>query len=436
MSTSHIEETTHNPVTDAIVPDGATNEPTPELHEETTPLKVATAPPVRQSRLSMAFNRISCGLCFHPLKNNLGTDYHTLVHTPTEEDAPILGDESFYPDVDGADHPFNLQVGSADHDDEVEADGNQVISAMVEIIATPTTTMQQSVSITDLAQDDIAQEEEEEEEEQGLVTAAAEQEEEDFSQRVSTDIAADAAVAVADGGAAVSPKAGKKKSRPAQAMTRGVKALAKLTKRSSASNTPASNTPASYTPTHSTPSSPPTSPMLSGRFSRFSKFARTKEASAATSSSSLISTKVDSLKVGSAPSTTNTMTTAIAASNTKQDFLIDFHETVVPDDEPLILSDEPSELRLPTVQPVAIPGQASLSSPSSTAVGSSWPQSQMDASASTAGSGRMLAKLGRSSTVGSTVESETGSMKSNGSDKESKDAPKPEPQQQEPKRKG
>ncbi|KAF9347098.1 hypothetical protein BGX34_003412, partial [Mortierella sp. NVP85] len=64
MSTSYDQESTHEQVADIVVSDGATTEPepTPEILEE-TPLQAtttATSSPPKPSRLSMAFNRLSC----------------------------------------------------------------------------------------------------------------------------------------------------------------------------------------------------------------------------------------------------------------------------------------------------------------------------------------------------------------------------------------
>ncbi|KAG0056064.1 hypothetical protein BGZ83_006501 [Gryganskiella cystojenkinii] len=104
----------------AIVPEeGATIEPEPALITETSDkdqaaveatTTVATATKAKQSRLSLAFHKISCGLCFHPLKNNSGVDYHQLVHTPTDEEGPFFGEDH----PDGADHVEGITVASRD----------------------------------------------------------------------------------------------------------------------------------------------------------------------------------------------------------------------------------------------------------------------------------------------------------------------------------
>ncbi|KAG0297667.1 hypothetical protein BGZ96_005331 [Linnemannia gamsii] len=89
--------TTTTSITTATITD-ANDEPalTPEVTE---PAPIAPAPVAptttvitevkQESRLSLAFKKISggCGLCFSPLKNG-PTDYHNLVETPTDEDEP------------------------------------------------------------------------------------------------------------------------------------------------------------------------------------------------------------------------------------------------------------------------------------------------------------------------------------------------------------
>ncbi|KAK3823099.1 MAG: hypothetical protein J3Q66DRAFT_138031, partial [Benniella sp.] len=432
MSTSHDQESTHEQVADIVVSDGATTEPepTPEILEE-TPLQAtttATSSPPKPSRLSMAFNRLSCGFCFHPYKNNLTTDYHALVHTPTEEDGPILGfqdDDDDYSPEDGEEYPafetteedfkdeYGIQVGSS-------SSADQEPSSEEELKARATSDLQ----VTSAIEEDAALDSDDQSETGPSESATnlvqetdPDQETDDSHKGISLDEHAliTAVTTTVPHATPVVTTTGKKEkpNKPSR-----FKSLTKLGRRSSSS--------ASNSPSTSTPSSPPASPLLLGRItSRFSKITRSKQASATTSCSSLTS-KVDDLKV-----TAITTTTAVEEkTSSKQDLHVDIHETVTVDsdeNEPVILTDEPLEMQLPAAQPVAIPGSADA-----------WPQSptshHTDASASTAGSGQTLVKLGRSSTVGSTVggESETGSVKSSGSGKEAKEV---QPQQ-ETKRKG
>lgn len=367
-----------------------------------------------------------------------------MVHTPTDEEGPILGDEDYFPEEDDEPYPTFSTAEITDEDlkgepsflvggcssaeqgpsliAEEHKDELQVTSVVKveeedeeEDIAPEEDdelTTQSNESVTDLVQETEPSPLERPLEQQALITAVT------TTETISTVSST-----------AAPTKNGKKKG-PAQAMNRGVKALAKLKlSRRSSSNS---------SPSPSTPSSPPSSPQLLGRItSRFSKITRTKEASAATSSSSLTS-KIESSKVGSVPSPTATAPVAIVANDAdkkvsgKQDFQIDFHETVMMDHDeqeqaPMLLTEEPSELQLPGAQPVAIPGQSSVTS-------DPWAQSPTLHHPSTAGSGQTLVKLGRSSTVGSTVESETGSLKSSGSGRDAKDPIAP--QLEEPKRKG
>ncbi|KAF9118612.1 hypothetical protein BGW39_001012 [Mortierella sp. 14UC] len=94
------EEATFTTTTTNTITATTDNEPavlTPEVTEPApiAPAPIAPAPPVvevkqaQQSRLSLAFAKISggCGFCFSPLKSN-STNYHNLVETPADEDGP------------------------------------------------------------------------------------------------------------------------------------------------------------------------------------------------------------------------------------------------------------------------------------------------------------------------------------------------------------
>ncbi|GJJ67894.1 hypothetical protein EMPS_00240 [Entomortierella parvispora] len=308
----------------AIVPEATAieEEPTsiPEPSDKgpasTTTESLASA--AKQSRLSMAFHKISCGLCFHPLKNNSGVDYHQLVHTPTEEDGPFFGQDSDCPgnNIDGtvvmprdilhdnkestADHHLAEASGSATRaesshleskertqvHDQVQEDEppavlrENVIPTFVEEFTVDEDPLETSEEITVLSRD-VA------EEPTATATLAVVQEQEEPTvtaspRAITTNV--------------VTPVASPTSS-PARSRAAG--AFAKLTKRSSpsATPTPASN---SSSPTSSVSSSP-----LLERLGRFAKVIRpsdTTTSSFQTTSSSLSTSSqkvVESLEIAS-----------------------------------------------------------------------------------------------------------------------------------------
>ncbi|KAG0211368.1 hypothetical protein BGX31_001680, partial [Mortierella sp. GBA43] len=363
--------------------------------------------------------------------NNYSTDYHALVHTPTEEDGPILGDEDYSPE--GDQEYFTYASASQENlrdEDEVLVDSGASEQGGPSTSDDDKATEQRAAvtsAIEAAAEDEEADDEDADEGDQS--EAHPTDSVTDLVQDVSPARSLlDQPLVTPVTTAELEQAPAKEKTGKKGAKSPVTRVFSKLKLRRSSSST-------SSSPSPSTPSSPPASPMLLGRITNRLKITRTKEAS--TSST----TKVESLKVSSEPSveaTVASVTAAEAAAATEQDLQLDIHETVVMDDgnesddqEPLILTEEPMEMRLPAAQPVAIP---------STSGTEAWVESptlhQTDASAGTAMSGQTLLKLGRSSTVGSTVggESETGSVKSNGSGKEASDAQ--QPQQEEPKRKG
>ncbi|KAF9902703.1 hypothetical protein EC991_004626 [Linnemannia zychae] len=109
------------------------NEPAVLTPEVTEPAPIAPAPPAvevkqqpQQSRLSLAFAKISggCGLCFSPLKSS-STDYHNLVETPTDEDEP----HHFLPHDDGHGGSSVPVVITEDYKGEHSGDGDIIIAS-------------------------------------------------------------------------------------------------------------------------------------------------------------------------------------------------------------------------------------------------------------------------------------------------------------------
>ncbi|KAI7822975.1 hypothetical protein BC939DRAFT_477411 [Gamsiella multidivaricata] len=441
-SESHIEEVPsqqpqQEPATDALVPEGATIAPEPALepssepsssesHEEhlkatstsTEPEAAATTAPAKPSRLSLAFQKISCGLCFHPLKNNNATDYHALVVTPTDEDGPGFGQD--YHDTDHSapahitedfkgDHSVHAGASSStDHhlsalgeaENKSKAAEEEVTSTIIEEITIVEGSSAQVPRIEEVVQETI------------------------IDRQVPRDtVQEESSLAVP--GAGKNNKSSSASSSPA---TSRVGKFAKLAKRSSST----SNVTRSS-------SNGPSSPLL-GRLGRLAKNIRTNNTTSSTQS------KVESLKIAEEPtvnqpemSTTkpDNAIAAIALQTSPKDLQVDFHETVMSDDdnddddEPNnlhALMEEPQELKTAVMPfdssaPVDVPESLAIKIPGQPSPSANWAQSptlhQNDASASTSSPSHFLTKAGRSSTAGSTVggASETASLGS--SDKNS-----------------
>ncbi|KAF9281913.1 hypothetical protein BGZ68_006315 [Mortierella alpina] len=419
------------------------------------PESAETSAEPKQSRLSLAFKRISCGLCFHPLKNNGATDYHALVHTPTEEEAPILGQEYDYhhSDIEGGPGPVIMtedskgehydttegasssvshhQEGSALHkESKAIAYGQQeVTSAVFEetiILEGPTAeeVSQQNHSTATAVERSISE----------AATAAA-----------SKDVEKKATPAVAIPTASAKVVLDTPLASPSGTpSTTRSKPFAKLKRRSTTSSPAATSVPSSPT------SSSNNSPLLE-RLGRFAKLMRSNETSSSTTtttstSNSSIQTKVvESLQVGQAPEKQVTV-----ASVTSSPVAVDIKDTA-PDTQANPKEQQPSStvpplprharrgsLALDTQvlksQPVAIPGQSQeVSTPVSAALSATlvqnhtWTHSdsptlhQNDASASSGRSLTLLTRTGRASTMDSvkTIEgnsSEAGSLGSSGKD--------------------
>ncbi|KAF9563745.1 hypothetical protein EC968_004772 [Mortierella alpina] len=428
----------------------------------------------KPSRLSLAFKRISCGLCFHPLKNNGATDYHALVVTPTEEDGPILGQEYDYQhhnDVEGGPGPMMItedakgehyyttegasssvshhHEGSVPHKEAkvIEYGQQEMTSAVFEetiILDGPTEeNSQHKDSMT--AQEVVLVRSVPE-----AATTAAEVVEKQTTPAVAIPTTS---VRVVLDTPLASPS-------ETPSTTRS-KPFAKLKRRSTTSSPAASSVPSSPT------SSSTNSPLLE-RLGRFAKLMRPSETNSSTTtttttstSNSSIQTKVvESLQVGQAPEKQVTVTSVtsspVVASTTDDkhiaaDTQVNQKETIAtkaadtPTEQQLSSSVPPlprharrGSLALDTQvlksQPVAIPGQAQeVSTPVSAALSATLVQSHMwmhsesptlhqnDASASSGRSLTLLTRTGRASTMDSvkTIEgnsSEAGSLGSSGKD--------------------
>ncbi|KAG9323434.1 hypothetical protein KVV02_008834 [Mortierella alpina] len=429
----------------------------------------------KQSRLSLAFKRISCGLCFHPLKNNGATDYHALVVTPTEEEAPILGQEYDYhhhSDIGGGPGPVMItedskgehyyttegasssinhhHKGSALHKESKAIEYRQQVTSAVfeETIIVDGPTAEESSQQKDSAM--TVQEEVLERSIPEVATTAASQ----VIEKQATP-----AVAIPT----VSPKVVLDTPVPSPSGTPSTtrsKSFAKLKRRSTTSSPAASSVPSS--PTASSNNSP-----LLERLGRFAKLMRSNESSSSTtttttntSSSSNLTKVVESLQVSHAPEKQVTVTSVtpspVVASATGDkvtaaDTQVNQQETMtnkVADtttEQQLSSSVPPlprharrGSLALDTQvlksQPVAIPGQSQeVSTPVSAALSATLVQShiwthsesptlhQNDASASSGRSLTLLTRTGRASTMDSvkTIEgnsSEAGSLGSSGKD--------------------
>ncbi|KAF9948849.1 hypothetical protein BGZ70_002031 [Mortierella alpina] len=440
----------------------------------------------KQSRLSMAFKRISCGLCFHPLKNNGATDYHALVVTPTEEEAPILGQEYDYhhsSDFEGGsgpvvisddfkgEHYFTTEGASSSSNHHHEGSALHKESKTVQYgqQGVTSTVFEETITVDGPAAEESSQQSNSTTADQELVSERSIPEAATAAASEGIEKQTTPAVAIPTTSAKVvldTPLA----SPSGTPSTTRSKTFAKLKRRSNTSSPAASSIPSSPT------SSSNNSPLLE-RLGRFAKLMRSNETSSSTTttttstSNSSIQTKVvESLQVSQAPEKQVTVTsftsTPVAAStadikDTAADTPVDQQETMAtstsdtPTEQDVSSSVPPlprharrGSLALDTQvfksQPVAIPGQSQegstpLSAPLSATLVQNhiWTHSesptlhQQDASTSSGRSLTLLTRIGRASTMDSaqTIEgnsSEAGSLGSSGKDgsflKEGKDS--------------
>ncbi|KAF9549228.1 hypothetical protein EC957_004528 [Mortierella hygrophila] len=319
---------------------------TPEVTEP-APIAPAPAPvdaPVavvitevkQQSRLSLAFQKISggCGLCFSPLKSG-PTDYHNLIETPTdEEDEPnhlpdshdnngnaavpvVITDD--YKGEHRAEGEIAVASSSTDshgylHREEVH---EEIKSRDLAVVEEFTTVMEEHNVV--VQEEQRQQEMEEEQFSTQIIDAPA-----TFVEEIIEDVVDDSSLPIA---AAVVAEAIPTPKVPVEAVatpaletvsvpvspapTRS-KTFSKLTKRSSSAS-PATSS-----------SSPPSTSPLRERLGRFAKIIRPSE------TSSSIHSKVESLKVSTTPSSLTVEDTVVATVITAEPEQIVEKKTAVP----------------------------------------------------------------------------------------------------------
>ncbi|KAF8940529.1 hypothetical protein BGZ47_007707 [Haplosporangium gracile] len=293
-----------------IIANADNNEPAlaPEVTE---PAQIAPAPAPavvitevkQQSRLSLVFKKISggCGLCFSPLKSS-PTDYHNLVETPTDEDEP-----HYFPG--SHDNNGNASVPVVITDDykgEHRAEGEVVVAGSsteshgylhreevheiksrdLAIVEEFTTVMEEHNVVI---QEEQHQQEMEEVQFSTQIIDAPATFVEEIVENVVDDSTLPAAVVEATPTSAPAPEAVSLPVTPAPTRS---KTFSKLTRRS-----PSASVTTSSLNSSSSPSSPPSTSPLRERLGRFAKIIRPSE------TSSSIHSKVESLKVSTARST-------------------------------------------------------------------------------------------------------------------------------------
>ncbi|KAG0198049.1 hypothetical protein BGX28_008479 [Mortierella sp. GBA30] len=444
------------------------SDPTLVSTAEAPAAPASTVTEAKPSRLSLVFRGLSngCGLCFHPLKNSGPANYHNLVVTPTEEEAPIIGQDYDHSDIAGGSGPLyiaddfkgeqhNAEGASSPVDYQHQESASQITESKATKIVTSTVTEEITVLDGSAIEDDA------EAEDEGItivlhrnipeatVAAAAVAEIVTVSEVVEQKpviVIATPARVVLDAPSA-SPSASPTTTRS--------KSFAKLRRRSSVSSP-------------SVPSSPLSPSPLIERLGRFAKMIRSNDSTTTTAtttttttnSNSSIQTKViESLEVSqvpeklvttvvsspSTPRTTVSVPASVPEKKTQEKSGDNFVQTTI-EKEDGQFSSVPAvprqghrrSLILDTAalksQPVAIPGQAyEISTPMSAPLISNmaqrhtWTHSQTptlhqaSASSSSGQSLTLLTRTGRASTMdsGKTMEgngSETGSVASGGKD--------------------
>ncbi|KAG0297495.1 hypothetical protein BGZ98_000579 [Dissophora globulifera] len=460
-------------------------------------VEVATAVVAKQSRWSRAFHTVTCGICQISVTGGSAVDYHNLVHTPTDEVGPILGDHDVQGDGKEAAHLENgyyVGTSSSAEGHHALANGIEHDKEMVQVLDTEAhTTFIEEVTIVDSGNAiketevvTILDREITAAETDASVTLLTIQEptkaNDDDSKKkggkksssTSNFLSRTLSTAGIDIKHKLQSSAAGATSPPGQTR-KTFKGFAKSMQRStSATNIQTPSSPSSSDPTQSSMASPPssTSPSspgspLAGIGRRFSKIIKSGESSSSVSAErspnmteikKTKKTKRSKSAVISPAAGTNVSDAAISAMaeglQAPQDLLVDFHETVMSDDDDddheehsfaaAVISEEPQEEEVnkiviqarsppgsPVVparresllfdagsSPVTIPatGHTSVSHRNSQ---QSWAQAstlhQADASgtvrtSSSSSPGQSLALAGRTSTVGSHKDSETGSL--------------------------
>ncbi|KAG0094421.1 hypothetical protein BGZ93_007231 [Podila epicladia] len=422
----------------------------PEVTEPTVAILSVLPPPAtattKPSRLSTAFKRISngCGLCIHPFRNSGPSDYHALVHTPTDETAGVYQDSynvasvsvlepksgNYKEEIDIA----GSSAAAVDHYNEIRYNRETKVDESQNIQQHEQQdqfTFVEEITIMSSANDDVVEDDTKKEEVEAHIevegTTDIERAVVEETLVETTAIASHASTNFEETSVSpVSPASG--------SLIRTNGTLAKLTKRSTSSSAVSASGA-----TSSTSSSTPSSPLLE-RLGRFAKIMRPSE------TSSSIQSKIESLKI----STTPTVEVPIVAkaedesvesskASVQKDIHVEIQETVLdevseakeettsnveetstttwtnatpPPPQPQQQTSDRRDLLVDTAllvpksQPVTVPGQSQPINP--------WTHSpttlhQNDASSS---SNPSLSQTGRASTIDSTLEGSEGSVDS------------------------
>ncbi|KAF9088504.1 hypothetical protein BGX29_006766 [Mortierella sp. GBA35] len=354
IHTQVIEETQ-----EVVISENATITPEPalEVQQQPTPAPILTLTPAikevkQQSRFSLAFQRISggCGFCFNPLKSGSATDYHNLVVTPSDEEGPLLGGDHHHPDNNGhgsvpvaitddykGERHHSEAIASSSTDSHHLHHHNQHQEVHEEVKSRDITAVYEEVSTDFEVHNVITHEEQHQEQQQQMEEVSFSTQIIDtgapatFIEEIVEDVVVDdeAALPIAATAAAVVETipattaavveevvAPTSDSLPATPTAkRSPRTFAKLTKSKRSPSASAAS---------STPSSPPSTSPLLERLGRFAKIIRPSE------TSSSIHSKVESLKVSTAPSTHTESIVAEPGQDTQEIFKVVTKPVAVP----------------------------------------------------------------------------------------------------------
>ncbi|KAG0327646.1 hypothetical protein BG004_002736 [Podila humilis] len=295
-----------------------------------------SAPAAKPSRLAAAFQKISngCGLCIHPFRNSGPTDYHALVHTPTDDapetfhdnvhDAVLSGHEPKSIDPKGDSHMASTSTIADDHTrDHFSHEGKAKVSEDIRERSLPQDPFAFVEEITVMSSKDENEGHEHNEQERVVETIVEKDVASPSVKQTSevvntvlvaaTEVTADeivttsASIAVASSSSPSSSPVEETNATPlSPTPIRPNGAFTKFTKRPTSSASRANSVISATTTTTTTSSSSattgpsnPSSPLLE-RLGRFAKIIKPSE------TSSTMQSKVDSLQISSAPSLTDT----------------------------------------------------------------------------------------------------------------------------------
>ncbi|KAG0034869.1 hypothetical protein BGZ81_002635 [Podila clonocystis] len=434
-------------VVEEVVTIAAEPEPTVTVPSILPPPTSASTTP---SRLSTAFKRISngCGLCIHPFRNSGPTDYHALVHTPTDETPGVYQSSNnvvpvSVPEPKSGNYKDEVDIAGSsaaavDHYNEIHYHRETKVDESQDIQQHEQQdqfTFVEEITVMSSANDDVVEGDTKEEE----IEAHIEVEETTDTERAvveetfveNTAIASHASPTSEE--TSVSPVSPVSPASPIPIRASGT--FAKFTKRSTSSSAVSASGA-----TSSTSSLTPSSPLLE-RLGRFAKIIRASE-----TSTSSFQSKVESLKVSAAPTVEVPVVAKVEAESVEsskdsvqKDNHVEIQEAVLEEaveakeeiassieerstttwtnatplpPQPQQQTSDRRDLLIDTAvlvsksQPVAIPGQPQLIHP--------WTHSpttlhQNDASSS---SNQSLSRTGRASTIDSTLEGSEGSVDS------------------------